>query len=142
MSLRMSNPDIDDISGLAVLVAKFHLNRRLNKQRHYKRVFKFGKKIDFPAFSLYYCPNQCGHARIGLAVSKKNVPKAVDRNQIKRVIRESFRQRMRLPAVDIAVIVKRSCPITKTTTSKTTNKVQLSEALGVAWKKVEDLCEN
>lgn len=119
-------------------MAKFDLNRRLNKSHHYQCVFRFGKKVHFPLFSLYYYPNQCGHPRIGLAVSKKNVRKAVDRNQIKRVIRESFRQQSSLPAVDIVVIAKRGCSIKNTTS----NKVQLREALEIAWKKVEYLCGN
>ncbi len=119
-------------------MAKFDLNRRLNKGHHYKRVFKFGKKVYFPLFSLYYYPNQCGHPRIGLAISKKNVHRAVDRNQIKRVIRESFRQQKSLPAVDIVIIAKRGYSITDTTR----NKVQLRKALEIAWEKVEYLCGN
>ncbi len=50
-------------------------------------------------------------ARLGLAISKKNARRAVDRNRIKRLIRESFRQHLvKLPAIDIVVMAK---PVTK-----------------------------
>jgi len=46
-------------------------------------------------------------ARLGLAVAKKHVRRAVDRNRIKRVVRESFRrQQHRLKGLDLVVLVK------------------------------------
>jgi ribonuclease P protein component len=49
-------------------------------------------------------PNDISHARIGLSISARAVGNAVERNRIKRVIRESFRLREEnLPAVDIVV---------------------------------------
>jgi len=60
-------------------------------------------------------PNDQGHPRLGLAISKKNAKRAVDRNRIKRIIRESFRQnQIRLPAVDLVVMAK---PQTKSATN-------------------------
>lgn len=53
-------------------------------------------------------PNELGHPRLGLIVSKKNVRRAVDRNRFKRLVRESVRlQQDRLPAVDIVVLARR-----------------------------------
>lgn len=44
--------------------------------------------------------------RMGLVVSKRTVRKAVERNRIKRVLREEFRGRRRfLPALDIVIQV-------------------------------------
>lgn len=46
-------------------------------------------------------------ARLGLAISKKNVRKSVDRNRIKRLVRESFRHnRTALGSVDIVVMAR------------------------------------
>ncbi len=45
--------------------------------------------------------------RLGLAISKKNAKRAVDRNRIKRIIRESFRLNCQnLPAIDLVVMAK------------------------------------
>jgi len=53
-------------------------------------------------------PNELGHPRLGLIVSKKNVRRAVDRNRFKRLVRESVRlQQGDLPAVDIVVLARR-----------------------------------
>ena len=49
--------------------------------------------------------NELEKARLGLIVGKRMLPRAVDRNRAKRVIRESFRQVGGLPAMDIVVRV-------------------------------------
>lgn len=52
-------------------------------------------------------PNNLGHARIGVTVSKKRAKRAVDRNRIKRQIRETFRLKQhKIPAFDIVIIAK------------------------------------
>lgn len=46
-------------------------------------------------------------ARLGLAIAKKHVRLAVDRNRVKRLIRESFRrQRNSLKGLDIVVLAR------------------------------------
>ncbi|WP_114240984.1 ribonuclease P protein component [Dyella sp. C9] len=58
-------------------------------------------------FSVRYRPNELGHPRLGLAISKRVSKRAVDRNRIKRLVRESFRQvRLELPAVDLMVMAR------------------------------------
>ncbi len=53
-------------------------------------------------FVLYVRPNQLGHARLGVVVAKRLAPRAVTRNQVKRITRELFR-RGGLRAVDCIV---------------------------------------
>lgn len=58
-------------------------------------------------FYLRYRANGLPHARLGLAISKRVSKRAVERNRIKRLLRESFRQiRSRLPAVDVVVMAR------------------------------------
>jgi ribonuclease P protein component len=49
--------------------------------------------------------NDVQQARLGLAISKRNLRRAVDRNLVKRLARESFRRyQSQLPAVDIVIL--------------------------------------
>jgi ribonuclease P protein component len=58
-------------------------------------------------FSVRYQPNGLGHARLGLAISKRVSKRAVERNRIKRLLRESFRRaRAQLPPVDLVVMAR------------------------------------
>jgi ribonuclease P protein component len=58
-------------------------------------------------FHLRYRGNDLGHARLGLAISKRVSKRAVERNRIKRLLRESFRRiRHQLPAVDLMVMAR------------------------------------
>lgn len=58
-------------------------------------------------FSVRYRKNDVGQARLGLAISKRVSKRAVDRNRIKRLVRESFRRaRPQLPSVDLMVMAR------------------------------------
>ena len=49
-------------------------------------------------------PNELGHARLGMIVSKRLFSRAVDRNRIRRLIRETFRMSVHtFPALDLVV---------------------------------------
>jgi ribonuclease P protein component len=75
---------------------------RLRRPEEFKRVFASGHRASRPPLAVVFQPNDQPSARLGLAIAKKAVPKATQRNRIKRQIRESFRQqRARLPAVDL-----------------------------------------
>jgi ribonuclease P protein component len=45
-------------------------------------------------------------ARLGLTISRRVAKNAVDRNRLKRLARESFRQQPTLPACDFVVLAK------------------------------------
>ncbi|RUO59077.1 ribonuclease P protein component [Pseudidiomarina insulisalsae] len=52
-------------------------------------------------------PNHSDHPRLGITISKKRAKRAVDRNRIKRKIRENFRLKQhKIPPFDIIVIAK------------------------------------
>jgi len=80
---------------------------RLVSADDYQIVFKNAKRFGNRCFTLLARKNDIGHPRLGLAVSKKCARKAVDRNRIKRIFRESFRlHQHQLPSVDIIAMCK------------------------------------
>lgn len=61
-------------------------------------------------FTLFARPNGLSQARIGIIVSKRVAPRAVDRNRAKRLVREVFRKlRHGLGGADLVVELRR-CP--------------------------------
>jgi ribonuclease P protein component len=84
----------------------FDKTRRLLKKSEYDDVFSQATKIVTPDFIVLYRDNVVGHARLGLALSKKAIAKAHDRNRVKRLLRETFRTRF-LPAIDIVILARR-----------------------------------
>lgn len=63
----------------------------LKKNWEYRRVYRHGRALFGRRVVLYFCPNRVGKSRIGFSISKK-VGKSVQRNRIKRVFKEAFRQ--------------------------------------------------
>ncbi|MGH8144859.1 MAG: ribonuclease P protein component [Rhodanobacteraceae bacterium] len=83
-------------------------------------------------FSLRWIPSTAGQGRLGLAVSRKVSKRAVVRNRIKRVVRESFRaQRTRLPELDVLVIAR--------TSAAEVEKHVLRGDLDGAWRRLQSL---
>ena len=80
--------------------------RRLLTKNDYARVFKRATKLITPYFIILYRENNLNKARLGLVLSKKFIRKAHDRNRIKRVVREIFRVKNVLPAVDLIILAK------------------------------------
>lgn len=82
----------------------FPRRARITKTDEFSSVFSFRKRISGQYLALHYQPNQLGWPRLGMIVSKKTVRLSVDRNYMKRVVRELFRtHRLVLPAADIVV---------------------------------------
>lgn len=82
--------------------ARFQPSARLRKPAEFKLVFNEGQRVKRQLIATVFRPNQASEARLGLAIAKKSVPHACERNRIKRLIREDFRKnRSRLPAVDL-----------------------------------------
>ena len=86
----------------------FDKSRRLLNAADYKPVFdKAEFKVSSQQVLFLSRPNRLSHPRLGLVIAKKNVRFAVQRNRIKRVIRESFRlHQAQMPALDIVVLAR------------------------------------
>ncbi|MDA0979447.1 MAG: ribonuclease P protein component [Proteobacteria bacterium] len=81
----------------------FPTTRRLLHSREFDAVFNQSDyRISHREVLILAKLNTLGTSRLGMVISKKNFPKAVARNRVKRSIREVFR---RLPAMDLDIVV-------------------------------------
>jgi len=84
----------------------FPKSARLRAAPEFQAVFKMGLKHSGVFFRLHFRPVAGAGARLGMAVPKKAVPLSAERNRIKRVCRESFRQAV-LPPGDYVLVAQR-----------------------------------
>jgi len=83
----------------------FPRSRRLSSANDFQAVWKKAKKLSGGQVSLVNSPNDLGHPRLGASISRKNVRRAVDRNRLKRIARETFRlNQTKLDSLDIIVV--------------------------------------
>ena len=111
---------------------KFSRQSRLLKAAEFKSVFQQAIRSGDESFRILARANGVQRHRLGMAVAKKGCRKAVNRNRIKRLIRESFRKTMAnktpLNAMDIVVL---PTPVA----TDQSNKV-LDESLSAHWQRL------
>jgi ribonuclease P protein component len=83
---------------------KFGASRRLIKQRDFDRVFSTGKRQKIRGPTILRKENDLPHPRLGISIGK-SYGTAVERNRIKRRLREAFRLlQHELPAYDLICV--------------------------------------
>lgn len=87
----------------------FEKSQRLLNAAAFKAVFDQSEYKVSNRFLLCLAKtNSLESPRLGLVIAKKNVRLAVQRNRVKRIIRESFRlHQHQLPCVDIIILARR-----------------------------------
>jgi ribonuclease P protein component len=86
---------------------RFGWDSKLRKTDEFSSVFRFKRVYRGEGLDLHIAPNSLGMSRLGLIVPKKIWVRAVDRNRIKRILREVFRLgRLEWPGLDMIVRVK------------------------------------
>ena len=112
----------------------FPRSARLTRSGDFRAVFAGAERHADRYVTILVGAGRGTRPRLGLAISKRVAPRAVDRNRIKRLIRESFRRNQhRLPVIDAVVMVR---PIARHTESAT-----LSAALDRLWQRISRQCE-
>lgn len=110
--------------------ARFPKRARLLKPAEFSRVFKDPIRSSDRLFTILAVPNtESDSARLGLAISKKHAKRAVDRNRIKRVVRETFRHQLPLLPVADFVVMARDATI------RASNQ-ELFDSLTQHWKRL------
>ncbi|MEG3591768.1 MAG: ribonuclease P protein component [Pseudomonadota bacterium] len=90
---------------------KLTKKNRIISSQHYKNVFEARRKTQSRYFIMYARESDGEEMpRLGLAISKKNIKRAVARNRIKRLVRESFRKNM-ASGIDVVVMCKKNADL-------------------------------
>ena len=109
----------------------FSKSSRLQNKSEYDFVFQNAKKIYDSKFTVLYRHGCNTTPRLGLIIGKKNIAKAWQRNRLKRIIRESFRQ-YATAKVDIVFIAKKG--------AETYDNQTIFLSLGLIWSKLDAVC--
>lgn len=89
--------------------AGFTAAHRLLRKDGFGRVLQAESLAD-KHFKVFFARNDNNNARLGIVVSKRTLPHATDRNRVKRMIREAFRQhRIKACHLDLVVMARRAC---------------------------------
>ena len=133
MTVSLSSPTDSEQTEADTLVPQryqFRKTQRLLNQALFSAVFADAPiRASHPNFLILARPNDQGVARLGLVIPKKHVRKASQRNQIKRMVRETFRKEQhKLPAIDAIVLARRG--------AETVPQQQLNSLFTGLWKRI------
>ncbi len=108
----------------------FKPQQRLLSPPAFDRVYSLRRRVVNNLFSVNFAPNDLGYPRLGLSIGSKAVGKSVDRNRVKRQVRESFRKAAPgLPAMDFVVGARNG--------ARTAHNAALREGLAALWNQVQ-----
>lgn len=110
----------------------FPRQHRLTSPAQYRRVFQLNSRVADRYWTVLYRSNDESVSRLGMAVAKKRAKRAVDRNRIKRLVRESFRHYPYIGDVDLVVLPRESCV--------SASSPDLSRSLEKLWSRISSSC--
>ncbi len=107
--------------------------RRVRRKADFDAAYARGQRFGNGFFAVTVYSHEQPGPRIGLAVSNRTSGGSVQRNRIRRVIRESFRLHQReLPSVDLIVSARAR--------ARGASGSEMHAALAALWKKVAEQC--
>jgi ribonuclease P protein component len=107
----------------------FPKSLRLTEASDYRKVFDSAHRSADKEFLVLATENSLEKPRLGLAISKKHLRLAVQRNRVKRLVRESFRlHQSELAGFDFVVLAQRKI--------KKKNNIELRSSIEKHWKKI------
>lgn len=112
----------------------FSRRLRLTQAKEFQRVFNNNFRRGDRWMTILVGKTRGENPRLGFAIARKQVPKAVRRNALKRFFRESFRRnRHRLPSRDMVIMVRREI--------QDADSPGLRAALDQHWNSIIEQCE-
>jgi ribonuclease P protein component len=112
--------------------ARLQKRARLLKAREFQHVFDQSVRSSDRYFTVLARQNALKHSRLGLAISKRKAKLSVQRNRLKRLVRESFRQSEHA-SVDYVVMAGQQ--------SSTASNTALFQSLDKHWRILKEKCE-
>lgn len=114
--------------------ARLQKRARLLKAVEFQRVFDQPVRSSDRYFTVLARSNALPHPRLGLAISKRKAKLSVQRNRLKRLVREYFRQCEDRAQVDYVVMAgQHSCQASNTV---------LFQSLDKHWQTLKQKCES
>jgi ribonuclease P protein component len=108
-------------------------HKRLRRKSDFDAAYARGRRLGDGFFGVTAFWNDKGGPRLGLAVAIRIAGNGVERNRLRRIIRESFRlHQHELPAVDLIVSAR--------SRAKDAASSELRSSLVALWKKVTQQC--
>ena len=106
----MSDSQFSISASPSSLSAEFTAAHRLLREDGFNHVIRAENLAD-KYFKVFFVRNGKSNARLGIVVAKKTLSGAVDRNRLKRIIREAFRQHnIKQCKLDLVVMARRAYP--------------------------------
>lgn len=106
---------------------------RLTTAVEFCQVFSKNIRMGDSGITILVSAHTSTNPRIGFAIAKKQIKKAVHRNGLKRIFRESFRKNQhQLPARDLVVMVRKQILLN--------DSMQLRASLDKHWNSIINQC--
>jgi ribonuclease P protein component len=121
------------VSGATPARQGFAPHQRLHNAAAFDGVYSKRARVVDSCFAVNFTPNTLSHARLGLSIGSKAVGNSVERNRVKRVVRESFR----LAAPDLAGL---DLVVGARNGARTAHNARLRESLDGLWKEIRKRC--
>ncbi|MFI4869467.1 MAG: ribonuclease P protein component [Steroidobacterales bacterium] len=107
--------------------------RRMRRPAEFKQVYAAGKRLGNEFFTVSAHANGLACARLGMSIAARILRRAVDRNRLRRLIRESFRvHQLTLPPFDIVIGARAGV--------LTADNARLRSALEKLWLRISATC--
>jgi ribonuclease P protein component len=107
----------------------------MRRPAEFKSAFACGQRFNNEFFTASARANDLTWARLGMSIAVRTLRRAVDRNRVRRLIRESFRMHQQsLPPVDIVIGTRAA--------TKSADRACIRTALEQLWRKIAASCAN